>query len=195
VSSPELPESIATTLRVVRLLESLGVRYVIGGSFASSVHGVIRASVGADVVAELEPEHVGPFCRALKNDFYVNEGRVKDAVERGESFNVIELRSMFKVDVFVAEGEFARSELERGVTQLLWKDPPASARIASAEDTILAKLDWFRRGDEVSERQWSDVIGVIRVLRDDLDFDYLKRFASVLNVSDLLERAFEQGRD
>jgi hypothetical protein len=180
---------------VVRLLESLGVRYVIGGSFASSVHGVIRASVGADVVAELEPEHIAPFCRALKGDFCVNESRVKDAVERGASFNVIELKWMFKVDVFMDEGDFARSELERGVTQLLWKDPPASARIASAEDTILAKLDWLRRGDEVSERQWSDVIGVIRVLRDDLDFDYLKRFASVLNVSDLLERAFEQGRD
>lgn len=194
MSSSEVPESISATLRVVRLLESLNVRYVIGGSFASSVHGVIRASVDADVVAELEPKHVAPFCRALKDDFYVNESRVQDAVERSASFNVIELRSMFKVDVFVAAGDpFTTSELERGVSSLLWKDPPASARIASAEDTILAKLDWFRRGGEVSERQWTDVLGVIRVRGDELDFDYLRRFAAVLNVSDLLERALDQG--
>ena len=69
----DLPESIAATLRVVRLLESLGARYVIGGSFASSIHGVIRASADADLVADLEPAHVGPFCRALKDDFYVSE--------------------------------------------------------------------------------------------------------------------------
>lgn len=193
MSNPDVPESLAATLRVVRLLESLGVRYVIGGSFASSVHGVIRASVDADVVAELEPEHVAPFCSALKGDFYVSESRVKEAVERGGSFNVIELRSMFKVDLFIAEGEFATSELERGVTQLLWKGPPASARIATAEDTILAKLDWFRRGGEVSERQWTDVLGVIRIRGDELDFAYLRRFAVVLNVEDLLERALQQG--
>jgi hypothetical protein len=196
VASPDVPESIAAAFRVVRLLESLGVRYVIGGSFASSVHGVIRGSVDVDLLAELEPEHVAPFCRALKDDFYVDESRVKDAVERGGSFNVIELRSMFKVDVFVAGGEpFAISELERGVTQLLWKDPPVSARIASAEDTILSKLDWFRRGGEVSERQWTDVLGVIRVRGDELDFAYLRRFGAALSVSDLLERALEQGRD
>lgn len=196
MSSPDVPESIAATLRVVRLLESLGVRYAIGGSFASSIHGVIRASVDADIVAELGPEHVARFYRALKDDFYVNESRVRDAVERGASFNVIELRSMFKVDVFVAAGgPFTSSELERAITQLLWKDPPASARIASAEDTILAKLDWFRRGGEVSERQWTDVLGVIRVRGEALDLDYLKRFAVLLDVRDLLERALEQGRD
>jgi hypothetical protein len=132
----------------------------------------------------------------LKDDFYVSESRVKDAVERGASFNVIELRSMFKVDVFVAAGDpFATSELDRGTTELLWKDPSASARIATAEDTILAKLDWFRRGGEASERQWTDVLGVIRIRGDELDFAYLRRFAAVLNVGDLLERALEQGRD
>ena len=195
VSSPDVPESIAATLRVVRLLESLEVRYVIGGSFASSIHGVIRASVDVDILAELAPEHVAPFCRALKGDFYVNESRVRDAVARGESFNIIELRSMFKVDVFVAAGPFAISELERGTTELLWKDPPVSARIATAEDTILAKLDWFRRGGEVSERQWTDVLGVIRVRGEELDLAYLGRFASVLGVSDLLVRALDQGRE
>jgi hypothetical protein len=196
VSSAEVPESIAATLRVVRLLESLGVRYVIAGSFASSVHGVIRASVDADLVAELELGHVAPFCRALEDDFYVNPGRVRDAVERRASFNLIELKSMFKVDLFVADGgPFSRSQMERGRTQLLWKDPPASARVASPEDTILAKLEWFRRGGEVSERQWTDVLGVIRVQGDELDSAYLGRFAAALNVSDLLERAVGEARE
>jgi hypothetical protein len=196
VSSAEVPESIAATLRVVRLLESLGVRYLIGGSFASSVHGVIRASVDADLVTELELEHVAPFCRALEDAFYVNPGRVRDAIERKTSFNVIELKSMFKVDLFISDrGPFARSEMERGRTQLLWKDPPASARVASPEDTILAKLEWFRRGGEVSERQWTDVLGIIRIQGDELDLSYLDRFAASLNVSDLLNRALGEARE
>jgi hypothetical protein len=191
----DVPESIAATLRVVRLLESLGVRYVIGGSFASSIHGVIRASADADLVADLEAAHVGPFCRALTDDFYVSENRVREAVRMGGSFNVIELKSMFKVDVFVAAGApFAESQLERGVTQLVWKEPPASVRIASPEDTVLAKLDWFRRGGEVSERQWTDVLGVMRVQGERLDGAYLRRMAAALHVEDLLERALEQAR-
>jgi hypothetical protein len=194
VTGVGVPESIAATLRVVRLLESLGVRYVIAGSFASSVHGVVRSSVDADLVAELEPGHVAPFWRALKDDFYVNESRVREAVERGGSFNVIDLRSSFKVDVFVAAGEFSRSELSRGVERVLWPDPPESARFATVEDTILAKLDWFRRGGEVSERQWSDVLGMIRVQGGSLELDYLRRFAAVLKVSDLLERALAEAR-
>jgi hypothetical protein len=182
-------------MRVVRLLESLGVRYVVGGSLASSVHGVLRASVDADIVAELAPEHVDRFCSSLKDDFYLDESRVREAVRLARSFNVIELKSMFKVDVFVAGGKtFEKSQLDRGVSQLVWKDPPASARIASPEDTVLAKLDWFRRGGEVSERQWSDVLGVIRVQGETLDSAYLRRMAASMSIADLLERALKQAR-
>jgi hypothetical protein len=117
VSSAEFPEAIAATLRIVRLFESLGVRYVIGGSLASSVHGVLRASVDADVVAELEGAHVEAFCRSLKGDFYLDEKRIREAIERAGSFNVIELKSTFKIDVFVASNKpFERSQLDRGRT-------------------------------------------------------------------------------
>jgi hypothetical protein len=97
---------------------------------------------------------------------------------------------MFKIDVFVARGrEFDRQAAERALPQLIDDSPGASAfRVASPEDTILAKLEWFRRGGETSERQWWDVVGVLRVTAD-ADREYLRRWAPALGVADLLERA------
>lgn len=187
----DLPESIAATLRVVHLLEDLGVPYAIGGSLASSVHGVLRASFDADIVADLRLTHVPPLCRALEGDFYLDEGRIRDAIVSSASFNLIELRSMFKIDVFVAGGKrFEKTQLERAVTQTIWPDPLIEARVSSKEDTVLAKLDWFRRGGEVSERQWADVLGIMRVQTGRLDREYLQRSATEMALSDLLSRAF-----
>jgi len=61
--------------------------------------------------------------------------------------------------------------------------------IASPEDTVLAKLVWFRKGGEVSDRQWHDILGILKVQSKRLDFDYLRNWAARLSVSDLLERA------
>jgi hypothetical protein len=69
------------------------------------------------------------------------------------------------------------------------------ALVATLEDTLLAKLDWYRRGGEVSERHWRDVLGIMMVLGNKLDFAYLQQWAKELKVSDLLKRAFsEAGR-
>lgn len=180
-------------LRVVRLLDELGVRYAIGGSLASSVHGVPRASLDADLVAALELRHAAPLCLGLEGDFYVDEGRVRDAIATQASFNVIELKSMFKIDVFVAgDKAFEKEQIERAHTQTLWPDPPAEARISSKEDAILAKLVWFRRGGEVSERQWTDVLGIMRVQAGTLDREYLERSAARMKIADLLARAFRE---
>lgn len=74
-------------------------------------------------------------------------------------------------------------------------DPERSAFVASAEDSVLAKLDWYRRGGEVSEQQWRDVVGILQVQSETLDRDYLRSMAASLRVSDLLERAFTDARD
>jgi len=187
----ELPESIAATLRVVQLLEDLHVPYAIGGSLASSVHGVIRASIDADIVADLKLPHVPSVVRALEGDFYLDEHRIRDAIVSSASFNVIELKSMFKIDVFVAGGKtFESAQLDRAVTETIWPDPLVEAKVSSKEDAILAKLDWFRRGGEVSERQWADVLGIMRVQAGRLDREYLERSATEMDLSSLLSRAF-----
>lgn len=191
-----LDEPLAVTLRVVEVLEGLGVRYVIGGSLASSVHGVFRASVDADIVAELKLEHVGRLARELREAFYLDEDAMRRAIELRRSFNVIHLETMFKVDVFIPKGRaFDDAEFERRAAHVIATGPERRAFVASAEDTVLAKLDWYRAGGEVSEQQWRDVAGVLRVQQARLDKAYLREMASSLGVSDLLERALTEAGD
>jgi hypothetical protein len=188
-----LSEPIAITLLVTGILERLGVRYAIGGSLASSLHGVFRATADADIVADLRPEHVEPFSRALGDAFYRDEAAMRRALELRRSFNVIHLDTMFKVDVFLPRGRrFDESQLERRESHVIANDPERSAFVASAEDTVLAKLDWYRAGGGVSEQQWRDVVGLIQVQGDRLDRHYLRSIAPSLQVSELLERALTE---
>lgn len=171
---------------VVEALERLGVRYYVGGSAASSLHGVPRSSVDADLAAELVAEHARPLFEMLREAYYLDEGRVRDAIASRRSFNAVHLATMFKVDVFVSRGRpFDREVLSRATAE-----PAGGAfRFATAEDVVLLKLEWFRSGGEVSERQWSDVLGVLRGRAGALDRAYLARWASEIGVADLLERA------
>ena len=179
---------------MVDVLEQLRVRYYVGGSLASSAHGVPRMSIDADVVADLGPEHVTPFVSALARAYYLSEDRVREAVEARRSFNLIHLETMFKVDVFAARRRpFDREALARARAEVL-EDAPEARRflVASPEDTILAKLEWFRAGGEASERQWADVLGVMKAGWDRLDRAHLVRWAPSLGVQDLLDRAFRE---
>jgi len=122
----------------------------------------------------------------LRPEFYIDDLSVSRAIERGRSFNIIHLEGIFKVDVFIAANELGQQQLERRElhqvgAQEIW--------FASAEDTILAKLDWYRRGNEVSELQWRDIQGILGTQGSRLDFDYLRLWAARVGVLHLLERA------
>ncbi len=186
-------EPIRVTLLVVDVLEKLGINYVIGGSLASALHGVARATMDTDIVANLHDEHIESFVKALKSTFYVDDEMIRGAIQAHRSFNIIHLESFFKVDIFVSkEREFDRLQMARRSPYVLSTEPEQSAYVASAEDTILSKLEWYRIGDEVSDRQWRDILGVMKVQAGKLDLDYLQQGARLLKVVDLLERAIQE---
>jgi hypothetical protein len=187
------PDLLAALTPVLRVLARLGVRHFVGGSIASSAHGVARASVDGDVVAELAAAHVEPFVAALRESYYVPEERIRDAVARKASFNLIHLDTMLKVDVFVSKDRpFDRRAFERSRSAAIEGASGATLPVSSAEDIVLAKLEWYRRGGEVSERQWTDVLGVLQAGTGDLDLPYLRRGSAELGVDDLLTRALDE---
>ena len=188
-----LLEPALITARVTGVLEKLQVRYLIGGSLASTLHGLVRTTQDSDIVAEMRPEHVVDFVRELEDEFYIDVEMIAEAVAHRSSFNIIHRESFFKVDVFIPKQRpFVEQQLSRAQRQILSIDPPAEAWVATPEDTLLAKLEWYRLGGEVSERQWRDVLGILEVQAGNLEFDYLHQWANKLNVSDLLERAMKQ---
>ena len=109
---------------------------------------------------------------------------------------MIHLATMFKVDVFIPKGRpFDRQQLDRRQPWIADSDSGRMIYVATPEDTVLAKLAWYRLGDEISDRQWRDILGVLAVQGDRLDFAYMRQWAATLDVSDLLERALgETGR-
>jgi hypothetical protein len=175
---------------VVDAFEALGRRYRVGGSVASSALGVPRSTLDVDVVGELFEKDVERFVSYLANAYYVDADMIRDAIRRRASFNVVHLETMMKVDVFVAKGgPYDRTALARSVRKSL-DESSRTYDLATAEDVILRKLEWFRLGNEVSERQWRDVVGVLQVQREALDRSYLDHWARELGVNDLLARAF-----
>jgi hypothetical protein len=183
-------ESVTVVLRVAAELERLGIDYFVGGSVASSVHGRPRTTDDVDLVAQIAGRQVEMLVRALEKDFYVDAGMIHDAIQRRASFNLIHLGTMLKVDVFIFSGEdLAIEEMKRRLRVPL---RGSSVWFASPEDIVLEKLDWFRKGQGISERQWRDVLGVLAVQGTRIDLDYLRRWARQLGILDLLDRALAE---
>jgi hypothetical protein len=190
-----LAEPLAITAAVVRVLEKLGIRYLVGGSLASSVHGIPRSTQDIDLLIELPGRLVEPLAAELERDFYVDRDMILDAVHRRASFNVIDLKTMFKVDLFVSDrSRLLLEEMERRQLVELG-EPPASIQVCSAEDIIVHKLDWYEKGGRVSERQWSDLVGVLAIRGAALDLDYLRRWCAELGLTELLDRALAETKN
>jgi len=126
----------------------------------------------------------------LQAEFYMDDELIAEAIRRNTSFNLIHRETFFKVDVFIPRPRpFLQAQLARAQRQTFAFETEISAKFASPEDTILSKLEWYRLGGEVSERQWRDILGVLKTRAGELDLAYLQTWAGELNIGDLLERA------
>lgn len=186
-------ESIRLALRVAEILEALAIPYLIGGSIASSILGEPRATLDVYVVVDLQLFHVPPLLQVMTGEFFIDEMMVREAIKRKSSFNIIHLESMQKVDIFVLSNQpLAQIEMQRRQQLVITQNPDKLAWIASAEDIILQKLIWYRLGNKVSDRQWRDVLGVLKVQADKLDFNYLAQWGETLQLEDLLAQALQE---
>lgn len=184
-------EDLVNALRTIRAtFDALRIQYFVGGSVASSFHGAMRSTMDVDVVAELTLEHIRPILMAVADEFYASESAMRDAIQRRSAFNLIHLPTSFKVDIFVSRGrEFDKSAFARStITRLGTAESGIDVPIASMEDILLAKLDWYRAGNESSERQWDDVTRLVKLNRDNIDWNYLEAAVREIRVADLLDR-------
>lgn len=188
-----LGETARITLLVTQTLEQLRIAYAVGGSLASSIHGVMRSTLDVDIVADLSLSHIQPLVAALSKEFYTDEEMIRDAIERKSSFNLIHFDTAFKVDIFVRKlRAYDQIQLKRRRTVVIATDPEQTVYVVSPEDIILAKLEWYRLGGEVSDRQWRDILGVLKTLEGELDMNYLQQWADEIEVVDLLKRALKE---
>lgn len=175
--------------RISRLLDEAGIEHMVVGSLASSFHGEPRQTLDIDIVIDPDSAGIRRFLDGLDREaFYADAGAASEALERRSSFNVIEIDSGWKVDLIVRrERPFSVEELAR---RLPVRILDVDTHIASAEDTIIAKLEWAVAGS--SERQLRDVAGILRAQGGSLDRAYLDRWIDAMDLDDAWRRATEE---
>ena len=171
--------------RLATLLGDAGIPYMLTGSFASTFHGTPRTTQDLDFVIEVAEENLRALLGALSPDeYYFSEEAALQALRRRGQFNVIHLASGWKADLIVRKDrEFSRVEFgRREYGDILG----TSVAIATAEDTVIAKLEWAARGR--SDRQLRDVAGILAVATE-LDTSYIEGWVERLGLRDSWELA------
>jgi hypothetical protein len=188
----QTPDILSALKPVIQSFEKLDITYYIGGSVASSVYGMARATLDVDIIADIKTSQITGLKENLAGDFYIDADMIADAIGRTSSFNLIHLDTMLKIDVFIHKNEpYQNNVLERKIKDTFEEgEQCAEFYFSSPEDIIINKLQWYEMGGRVSERQWLDVTGVIKVQGNLLDKKYLQDWSEKLELLGLLEKAY-----
>jgi hypothetical protein len=190
-----LEDPIWLIRQLAKVFEDLGIPYYVGGSVASSLQGEVRFTEDLDVAINIQPEQVGLLIEALGQDFYISEVAVNEAIQGlTNSFNVIHLQTVEKADIFISgRDEFEVSKMARR-RFYEFEEGEGGFYVSSPEDTVLQKLFWLRLAGGQSQKQWRDVLGILKLQGDRLDLGYLGLWAERLGVrEDLRQAMIESG--
>ena len=169
-------------------LDQCRIPYMVTGSFASNAHGVPRTTYDADVVIDAEKKSVKELLSTLAEEFYLSHEAAEEALAARSMFNVVHLKTGFKIDLILKKYRpFSHVEFERREEGGYLGQ---SRYFATAEDVILAKLEWSKLGD--SEKQFLDALNVAKVRGESLDRTHLNKWGKELSVRELLERLFRE---
>jgi hypothetical protein len=183
---------IQVALQVADALEACGLRYLVGGSVASSLGGEPRTTLDVDMVVAMAEQDVDRFLAELGSEFYADDAAIRRAIRQHSSVNLIHQPSAIKVDLFIAGGSpLDEQQIGRRRRVQVSEHPNRYLYVHTPEDILLQKLRWFRLGQETSDRQWRDVLGILLVQGEALDHDYVRRSAEALGVADVLDRALQ----
>ena len=189
------PQELIVLESLTDILQQLDIVYAIGGSVASSIYGKVRFTEDADIAVEPFDNQADKLIELLSSDYYISKEAVYQALKQQGSFNVIHLDSAFKIDVFICKDTaFEKQLIARRKSLKLSDSIKKEFAVVSAEDIILLKLQWYRDGGYGSERQWNDVLGILTVQAERLDFEHLNKWAAILGINELLEKAISESK-
>jgi len=168
--------------KVVPILESLGIDYMITGSIASSLQGQPRSTHDIDLVVTLPPQAVQPLLAAFPlPGFLLQEEGIRSALRDQSMFNLLALADGEEVDFWMLTQEpFDQARFARKRIVDIGGKP---YKMSSPEDTILVKLRWAKLSGG-SEKQIKDALRVFEVQGNRLDLDYINQWADRLGVED-----------
>lgn len=189
-------EQIAVIRKVANVLDDLQIDYAIGGSIASSLYGNVRFTQDADITVREFRSVAQSLYERLKDEFYLSEDAMAQALDSCGCFNAIHLETSFKIDMFIqGPSEFDKQLLARCKQLSLSDSEEKPFSVVSPEDVVLLKLRWYAQGDCTSDRQWDDILGVLRVQGESVDSEYLKKWSRQLGVDELLQRAIAESKE
>lgn len=183
------PQDLEILEKLLNILDRLNIAYIIGGSMASSVYGAARFTQDADITAEPFDSISAEFYDVVKDDFYISKDAMTEALRNKTSFNVIDLKTAFKIDIFIYKDDAFQKQMFSRERFLQLGNMKKKQPFVSPEDIILLKLDWYKQSGCTSERQLSDINGVVKVQKDSLDYEYLEKWAKKLGLSELFAKA------
>ena len=195
-----IADPIELAQKIASILLPLNIPYVVGGSVASSLLGENRSTQDLDLVIDLEARIAPQLIDVMSGEFYISESAVMEAIAksrtapRESSFNVIYLPSLEKAHIFVmgSDDPFSASVMSRRQLHPVSDLTEEGIYIYSPEDIVLQKLSWYKLTPRRSQKQWRDVLGVLKVQGEGLDRAYLNQWALTLKLTDLLEEALLQ---